>query len=162
MYWWEKLYLLSDINECLILFSSYIRVWPCPVFSLIPGVDSSRLKGGPCYCGGVVRGEPGVRGGCGCAASELGGSQDWTCVLDPTVTSSSFGLGCCWLASGPCWTAPPRSPATQPGNTNTPSEQKETGARLLTETRSQGNEKELSQGNERELSTGINREMHWH
>lgn len=115
-------------------------------------MDSSRLKGGPCCCGGVDRGAPGVRGGCGCAASGFGGCRDWTCALDPTVTSSSSGLGCCWLASGPCWTAPPRSPATRPGNTNTMSEQNECvgvlegGAGLLTETRSHGNERQSSNG----------------
>lgn len=66
--------------------------------SLLPGVDSCRLKAGPCGSGGLVHGEPGVRGGCECVASGSDGSQDWPGALDPRVTSSSSGLGCCWLA----------------------------------------------------------------
>lgn len=80
----------------------------------LAGADSSPLKDGPCGCGGVVHGEVGAHGGCGCAASVFGGCQGWPCAPDPRMTSSSSGLGCCWLASGPCWTALPRNPATQP------------------------------------------------
>lgn len=103
-------------------------------------VDSSRLTDEPWGCGEVVHGEPGVHGGCGCAANGFGGSQDWPCAPDPRMTSSSSGLECCWLASGPCWTAPPRSPATRPSNANTCQEQKEESMGLLIETRSQGEE----------------------
>lgn len=116
------------------------------LIAFLPAADSSRLRGGPCGFGEVVGGGPGVRVGCGFAASGVGGSRDWACAPDPRVTSSSSGLGCCWLASGPCWTAPPRSPATRPGNTNSKSEQKGGAAGLLTETRSQGTERELSNG----------------
>lgn len=85
--------------------------------SLSPGLDSSRLKNDPCGCGGVVHGELGVHGGC--AVSGFGGSLDWSCAPDPKLTLSSSGLGCCWLASGPCWRAPPHNPAIPPSNTKT-------------------------------------------
>lgn len=82
---------------------------------LSPAVDSFHLRDDPCGCDAVVHGELGARGGCGYAANGSGDSLDWPCA---PVTSSSSGLECCWLASGPCWTAPPRSPATQPSDTN--------------------------------------------
>lgn len=50
----------------------------------------------PCGCGELVHDATGVHGGCGRAV--CGGSQDWPCALDPALTSSSSGLGCCWLA----------------------------------------------------------------
>lgn len=65
------------------------------MLSLLPAVGSSQLMGVLRGCGGPVRGEPGVHGGCGYDACWLGGSQDWSCALDPRVMSFSFGLGYC-------------------------------------------------------------------
>lgn len=100
------------------------NMWLAP---LLPGVDSSQLRDGPYGCGGVVHDEPGDHGGCGCAVSGFGGHQGWLCAPDPRRTSSSSGLGCCWLASGPCWTALPHSQSTQPGNKNDMSAQTKGG-----------------------------------